>query len=165
MGTRRERHMSRALAGSVLGVLLCAAASGQAGECADGQVALRGDWGTAQIRIELADDPQERADGLMFRESLGRMEGMLFVYPTAKPVAFWMKNTLIPLDMIFVDDRGVVTLVHRNAIPHDERPVFGGETVKAVLEINGGMAATLGIDVGTELRHPAFAQADAAWPC
>lgn len=162
MGTRGKRRLSLVLACTVL---LSGAGAGLAGTCAEGRVDLRGDWGTARIRIELADDPQERAEGLMFRESLGRMEGMLFVYPAAKPVAFWMKNTLIPLDMVFVDARGVVSHVHHEAIPHDERPIFGGETVKAVLEINGGMAKTLGIGIGTELRHPAFAQQEAAWPC
>jgi uncharacterized membrane protein (UPF0127 family) len=76
-----------------------------------------------------------------------------------------MKNTLIPLDMIFADARGVVTRVHANAVPGDLTPVVGGENVQFTLEINGGLAARMGIVEGAELRHPAIAQETAVWPC
>jgi len=75
-----------------------------------------------------------------------------------------MRNTLIPLDMIFLDARGRVAHVHANARPLDETPISGGPGVQAVLEINGGFAARLGIAPGTEMLHPLFG-ADAAWPC
>ena len=90
---------------------------------------------------------------------------MLFIYEEPQLLAFWMRNTLIPLDMIFVDRFGEVQKVHSNAVPLDETPIDGGRDVLAVLEINGGLAARLGIEPGTELRHPAFDQAEAAWPC
>jgi uncharacterized membrane protein (UPF0127 family) len=67
-----------------------------------------------------------------------------------------MKNTLIPLDMIFADERGVVTSVHANAVPHDLTTIDGGEGVRFVLEINGGLAKRLGIVPGSEMRHPAI---------
>ena len=90
---------------------------------------------------------------------------MLFVYESPQPVAFWMRNTLIPLDMLFFDGTGRLTRIKENAQPHDETPVVGGDAVRYVLEINGGLAAELGIDLGAELRHPALDQSSAAWPC
>lgn len=132
--------------------------------CRADQVLLRGDWGTARFSIELADDDAERAQGLMNRESLASAAGMLFWYDAPVAPAFWMRNTLIPLDMIFLDARGRVVHVHANARPLDETPISGGPGVQAVLEINGGFAARLGIATGTELQHPLFG-ADAAWPC
>jgi len=75
-----------------------------------------------------------------------------------------MQNTLIPLDMIFADEAGVVQRVHSRAIPGDTTPIPGGDGILVVLEINGGLAETFGIGPGTELRHPALGP-DAAWPC
>jgi len=84
----------------------------------------------------VADDAAERAQGLMFREAMPLSSGMLFVYGRPQRVSFWMRNTLIPLDMIFADARGVVTRVHAEAVPLDETPIDGGEGVQFVLEIN-----------------------------
>lgn len=126
---------------------------------------LRGDWGTARFTVELADEPSEQAQGLMHRESMARSAGMLFAYPTPRPTRFWMRNTLIPLDMIFVDSAGVVQKVHSNARPLDETPIFGGSAIQYVLEINAGLSERLGIGPGTQLRHPSIDDAIAAWPC
>ncbi|MEM9582059.1 MAG: DUF192 domain-containing protein [Pseudomonadota bacterium] len=134
--------------------------------CSPERVDLRGDWGTARFTVEIADDAKERARGLMFRESMPRMAGMLFVYEAPQRLAFWMRNTRIPLDLLFVDESGRVVTIHENAIPLDETPLSGGEApLLAVLEINGGMSKTLGISLGTELRHPQMPQATALWPC
>ena len=76
-----------------------------------------------------------------------------------------MKNTLIPLDMIFADETGTVRRIHENAVPLDRTPIPGGDGIQYVLEINGGMSATLGLSPGDEMRHPAIAQNLAAWPC
>lgn len=140
-----------------------AASSGPA--CREDQVQLRGDWGQARFSIELADDEAERAEGLMNREVLPKGAGMLFVYDEPREVGFWMKNTLIPLDMIFLDETGTVVRVHANAVPGDLTPIMGGADIKAVLEINGGLAARMGIRIGTHLRHPSFASNAAAWEC
>jgi len=121
--------------------------------------------GVARFAVEVADDGPERAQGLMFRERMAKSAGMLFVYQRPQRASFWMKNTLIPLDMIFVDLQGRVLAVHANAVPGDTTSIDGGTGVKLVLEINGGLAARMGIGPGAELRHPAIAQADAAWPC
>lgn len=136
-----------------------------AAACAPGSVTLRGDWGQARFNVELADTAQERAQGLMNRQSLPRSSGMLFVYDTPGSPAFWMRNTLIPLDMLFLDARGRVARIHENAVPLDETPIPGGDGILAVLEINGGLARQLGITEGSEMRHPAFDQDSAAWPC
>lgn len=133
--------------------------------CSPDQVQLRGDWGQARFSVELADDAATRAKGLMHRESMPQASGMLFVYDEARTVGFWMKDTLIPLDMIFTDETGAVVRVHSNAIPGDLNPIMGGDNIKAVLEINGGLASRLGIAPGTELRHPAFPTDVAAWKC
>jgi len=101
----------------------------------------------------------------MFRDRLAPMSGMFFVYDRAARRAFWMKNTLIPLDMIFADASGRVVKVHPEAIPHDETPVPSGAPAQFVLEISGGLAARLGLAAGAELRHPAIPAEVAAWPC
>ncbi|WP_434620526.1 DUF192 domain-containing protein [Tabrizicola sp. M-4] len=133
--------------------------------CAPDVVELRGPSGQQRFTVEVADDGAERAQGLMFRESMPSSAGMLFVYEEPQAVSFWMKNTLIPLDMIFADETGRVTRVHSNAIPGDTTPIQGGEGVRFVLEINGGLATRMGIAEGSELRHPAIAQGSAVWPC
>ena len=101
----------------------------------------------------------------MFRTELAPASGMLFVYDSPKRPSFWMKNTLIPLDMVFADATGTVTRVHADAVPGDLTPIDGGEGVQFVLEINAGLAGKLGIAPGTVLRHPAIPAATAAWPC
>jgi uncharacterized membrane protein (UPF0127 family) len=148
---------------SALLALVSGAALAQ--ECRDDTVHLRGPTGEAVFHVELADTPEERAQGLMNRESLARSAGMLFVYPAPQPVGFWMKNTLIPLDMIFMDASGTVRRIGHEAQPHDERPVMGGNGIQTVLEINGGLARRIGISEGWEMRHPAVDQGAAAWPC
>jgi uncharacterized membrane protein (UPF0127 family) len=119
----------------------------------------------ARFSVEVADDPDERAKGLMFREEMPKSAGMLFLYERPQHAVFWMKNTLIPLDMVFADATGLVTHVHANAIPHDETGIDGGTEVLAILEINGGLAKALGITPGAVIRHPDLKQSSASWPC
>ncbi len=144
--------------------LVCCGSALAAG-CRDTQVDLRGDWGSARFTVEIADDPQERAVGLMNRPEMPASSGMLFIYEMPQRVAFWMENTLIPLDMLFLTPDGVVQRIHENAIPLDRTAIPGGDGILAVLEINGGLASKLGITEGSELRHPGLDQAVAAWPC
>ena len=133
--------------------------------CRDDTVFLRGDWGSARFTVDVVDTPESRSRGLMFVEDMPTMAGMLFVYERAQSVSFWMKNTLIPLDMIFADEAGVVQRVHDNAVPGDLTSIPGGSGIRFVLEINGGMAERLGIDPGTEMRHPAIPAETANWAC
>jgi len=133
--------------------------------CQADRVSLRGDWGEARFTVEIVDTAQDRSRGLMFRESMPASSGMLFVYEHPQSVTFWMKNTLIPLDMIFADRTGVVRHVHNKAIPGDLTPIPGGSGIYVVLEINGGLANSLGITPGTQIRHKVFSDGPAAWPC
>lgn len=132
--------------------------------CAEDRVTVFGDWGQARFSVRVADDVAERSQGLMFVESMPLMEGMLFVYPRPQRATFWMRNTLIPLDMIFVAPDGEVLNIHSNAIPLDETTIDGGEGVQYVLELNGGLAERLGITVGDVLQHPSIAL-NALKPC
>lgn len=146
-------------------VLLCVVGTGAFAEtCSEDVVKVVGDFGQANFSVELADDDQERAQGLMFVESMPTLSGMLFVYDGPLRATFWMRNTLIPLDMLFISPAGVVTRIHENAIPLDETPIDGGEGVLAVLEINGGLSERLGITEGAMIQHPAFG-ADSVLPC
>ena len=132
--------------------------------CSEDAVQVRGAFGSASFEVDVADDPRERAKGLMFVEDLAPMAGMLFVYERPQTAAFWMRNTLIPLDMLFAGEDGTVTHIHENAIPHDETPIPGGDAVRYVLEVPGGTAARLGLSIGDEMRHPAIGPAP-VWPC
>lgn len=133
-------------------------------DCDIDHVTIRGDFGEARFSVDIADDPAERAQGLMFVENMPRFSGMLFVYEQPQSVTFWMKNTLIPLDMLFVSPRGEILALHENAIPRDLTPIPGGDGVQLVLEVNGGMSRRLGIAVGDIMQHPAFGE-DAILPC
>jgi uncharacterized membrane protein (UPF0127 family) len=133
--------------------------------CREDRVELRGDFGSVRFRVAVADTPRERAQGLMHVPQMARMTGMLFVYERPQSVSFWMENTLIPLDMIFADETGLVQRIHANAVPLDRTPIPGGDDIQYVLEINGGMAETLGLSEGDEMRHPAIAQNLATWAC
>lgn len=133
--------------------------------CQPGKIELGGTFGRVTFDVTVADDFAERARGLMFVEEMPDTTGMLFIYQVTRQVSFWMKNTLIPLDMIFIDARGVVRKVHENAIPHDLTSISSGGPIRSVLEINGGLAAEIGIGPGTLVRHTDLPQKNAAWPC
>jgi uncharacterized membrane protein (UPF0127 family) len=106
--------------------------------------------------VDMATNDAERARGLMFRKQLGPYEGMLFDFYQEMPVSFWMKNTLIPLDMVFIAGDGTVKHVHANAVPMSTDTIPSRFPVRAVLEINGGSAALLGIKPGDKVKHPIF---------
>ena len=140
-------------------------ATGALAECRDDRVTIKGDFGEAHISVQVADDEGERAQGLMNVPQMGTLQGMLFVYDEPQPrIAFWMHNTLIPLDMIFAGADGTITSIHENAKPLDDTPIPGGEAVQFVLEVNGGLTGRLGIAPGDVLQHPAIEEG-AALPC
>ncbi|WP_343038808.1 DUF192 domain-containing protein [Paracoccus aestuariivivens] len=139
--------------------------------CDPGKAIFLGPERAVEVAVEIADDEGERAKGLMFRKSLPSGQGMLFVYPHAQPVSFWMRNTLIPLDMIFIDSRGQVRHIHPMARPLDETSISGAAVGDPspdrlmVLEVRGGDAEKLGIRPGMVLAHPALPQGTAHAPC
>jgi hypothetical protein len=153
--------------GGTLGLMagLMVLAGQASAECSPDRVDLKGTGGSARFTVEIADRPDLQAKGLMFRDRMSLSAGMLFVFPQPKHASFWMKNTLIPLDMIFLDAGGTVTSVHANAVPQDETAIDGGNSVAMVLEINGGLAERMGITVGSKMRSPFVNQKTAVWPC
>ncbi|KAA9009059.1 DUF192 domain-containing protein [Histidinibacterium aquaticum] len=165
-GKRTGPRRGQLAAGLAFAVALSAGSGLQAqGLCADDRVTVMGDWGQARFRVEVADDRQEQARGLMQVESMPTMAGMLFVYPRPQSVSFWMENTLIPLDMIFAQEDGTIAKVHAEAVPLDRTPIPGGsDDIKYVLEINGGLAEQLGIEAGDIMQHPSIGP-DPVAPC
>jgi len=107
-----------------------------------------------RFRVELALTPLERSQGLMFRESLEADAGMLFVYEAERPITMWMKNTLIPLDMLFLGRDGTVLSLAEQAVPLSEAVIASGLPAKAVLELPGGTVARLGLAPGDQVLHP-----------
>jgi uncharacterized membrane protein (UPF0127 family) len=108
---------------------------------------IRSTTGEHRFTVDIAATPEQQETGLMFRRSLGPGEGMIFPYDPPANVSFWMKNTLIPLDMLFIRADGRIARV-ATAKPLDLTPIGGGEPIAAVLEIRGGRAAELGIREG-----------------
>ena len=136
-----------------------------AAECRPDALDLRWPGGTAHILVEIADSEDERAKGLMFRDSLAADHGMIFVYDSPRPVSFWMKNTLIPLDMLFIAADGRVLRIVEQARPMSETPIPSGEPAQFVLEVAGGTARARGITAGAQTRSPLITAATALWPC
>ena len=148
----------------VAACLILSAATSAVAECADDKVLVAGDWGQATFTVAVADDFQERGQGLMHVESMPTLVGMLFVYDAPQSVSFWMKNTLIPLDMVFAGADGEIRKIHSNAVPGDLTPIPGGDDIQFVLEINGGLSQRLGISEGDILQHPSIGP-DGLLPC
>ncbi|MEW9920696.1 DUF192 domain-containing protein [Marimonas sp. MJW-29] len=164
-GAWRAWRTGRRIAPLIASLFVAATAVAAQDTCEPGTVILKGDWGAARFSVEVADDDSERAQGLMNREELALGAGMYFVYDRPRRASFWMRNTLIPLDVLFIDPQGVVRHIHHEAVPLDETPIDGGRGILTVLEINGGLARRLGITEGSLVRHPAHAAWDPAWPC
>lgn len=106
--------------------------------------------------VELALTPQQQSEGLMYRTSMQDDTGMLFVFNAPSSVAFWMKNTFIPLDMLFLEHDGIIHHIHHNAKPQDLTRITAELPSKAVLEINGGLADKYGIKEGDQVLHAFF---------
>jgi uncharacterized membrane protein (UPF0127 family) len=115
--------------------------------------------GTHTFSVELAKTRAELDRGLMFRRSLPSGRGMLFDYGAAQPVTMWMKNTYVPLDMLFIGSDGHIRRIAANTRPLSTKLVSGGEGVHYVLEIKAGTARKLGIAVGDRVTHPAIGPA------
>jgi uncharacterized protein len=114
--------------------------------------------GKRHFVVEEAKTPQQMAQGLMYRRAMAADAGMLFEYERAQPAAFWMKNTLIPLDMLFIGADGTVLDIHERAVPLSLDPIGTDKPVLGVLELNGGTVSRLGIKRGDRIDHPIFAK-------
>ncbi len=104
------------------------------------------------FRVELARTSQEQAKGLMFRTEMGADEGMIFPFDPPRRASFWMRNTVIPLDLIFIAPDGRISNIAANAVPYDETPLSSLGDAIAVLELNGGRAVQLGIKPGDRVE-------------
>jgi uncharacterized membrane protein (UPF0127 family) len=109
-----------------------------------------------RFEVELAAEPEERRVGLMHRKEMAPNHGMLFDFGRAQPVAMWMRNTYIPLDMLFIDESGEIVNIARDAVPHSEAIVSSAGPVRFVLEVPAGTSRLLGIEPGDVVRHPAI---------
>lgn len=112
--------------------------------------------GERAIEVEVAETLQEKAVGLMFRRSLPESSGMLFPYEAPQEVTMWMRNTFIPLDMVFIRADGVVHRIEARTEPLSERTIASRGPVTAVLELAGGVAEKLGLRPGDHILHPHF---------
>ncbi len=115
--------------------------------------------GPHRFTVELAETPAQMAQGLMFRRSLGADSGMLFDYKEPTVATMWMRNTLIPLDMLFVDEHGRIVNIHERAVPQSDDVIAAAGPVRAVIELAGGAAARLGIKPGDRVLYPIFGNA------
>jgi uncharacterized membrane protein (UPF0127 family) len=112
--------------------------------------------GTAHFKVEVVDNNATRERGLMCRTAMAADHGMLFDFKQSQPVAFWMKNTIIALDMLFIDENGRIVAIAREARPFDETPIGSGAPVLAVLEIDGKQAEKDGIQAGDYVTNRIF---------
>ena len=163
----RTERVVRRLAAFAL-VLLCCAGGLNAAEstrCTRDTVTILAPDGPVRFTVEIAQTAAEKSRGLMFRPRLAPRAGMLFLYDPPQPASFWMKNTMIPLDMLFIDRTGRVVNIVAEAEPYSLRARASDGPVRAVLEINGGLSAHLGIEPGAQVIHPAFRAAPAAHRC
>jgi uncharacterized membrane protein (UPF0127 family) len=155
MGTALHPAVSR-MAAALIGLfalMLAGAASAQNFE----PLAIVTQGGARHaFQVEVARNDADRAQGLMYRRSMPADRGMLFDFGRVEPVAMWMQNTYLSLDMLFIRPDGSIARVGANAEPLSTRTIPSGEPVLAVLELNAGTAARLGIKAGDRVEHPIF---------
>lgn len=109
-----------------------------------------------RFEVEIADNENERAEGLMYRQAMADNAGMLFLYPSPRPVEFWMKNTVLSLDIVFVRADGTIARIAANTTPMSVDLIPSGEPVLAVLEVKAGIMRELGIAPGDRLRNAKY---------
>jgi uncharacterized membrane protein (UPF0127 family) len=119
----------------------------------DNELTLHTSTGDYRFNVEVMDTPEGRAQGLMFRTELADDAGMLFDFKEERQVSFWMQNTLIPLDMIFIGADGVINTIHLNARPQDPTSIPSKVPVQFVLEIPGGRSSEIGLKPGDVMDH------------
>jgi uncharacterized protein len=149
---RRGRSFALVLAFAILSALTPRAALAQTLD----RLEIATGSGVHVFNVEVVSDEASREKGLMYRRYMPQDRGMLFNFNEEAPVAFWMKNTYIPLDMIFISRKGVVTSIAANAEPMSERLIPSGGPVYAVLEVNGGVARSIGLKAGDKVKDAIF---------
>lgn len=107
----------------------------------------------SRIDVEVAIYPNERAQGLMYRTKMDEDKGMLFLFEREEPQSFWMKNTIIPLDILFISSKGVINTIHRNTVPYSEKPLPSKDKSQFVVEVNAGYCQKYGIKEGDLIEY------------
>jgi uncharacterized membrane protein (UPF0127 family) len=160
-----RRVMTSRRAFVLLSTPLAAALLTQASRAADlqrfaaSELTIVSATGKHRFKVEVAETPAQMSQGLMYRRSLAPDAGMLFDYKEPTAATMWMRNTLIPLDMLFVDAQGRIVNIHQRAVPQSLDVIAAAAPVRAVIELNGGTAARLGIAPGDQVVHPIFGNA------
>lgn len=149
------KHLFKKLAQSIVLIALFFYLSA-CGALGESSISLITSSGKHSYKIDVAAEPADRAKGLMFVQEMDEGKGMLFVFDEIREVSFWMRNTFIPLDMIFIDEFGTVKSIHENAVPHDGTPIPSNVPVKFVLELNAGQVKKIGLAVGDVAKHKRF---------
>ena len=149
---------SRNVAAALMLAFTMLAPPGPSIAAGSGTLVLRTASGDHSFNIEVMVTNQERALGLMFRRSLPENSGMLFIYDPPQPATMWMKNTLIPLDMVFISADGRVHRIEENAEPFSEALIPSDGDIVAVLELNGGEADNIGLKRGDKVIYPGLAR-------
>ena len=155
-----HRFMFRRLGPPLIIVALWLAAPAAMAEPQLSELVILSATGPHAFMVEVADTPQERARGLMFRRTLGADRGMLFDYRHVQPAAMWMKNTTLPLDMLFIAEDGRVVNIAQNTVPGSLDTIASHAPVRAVLEVNAGTVARLGIAPDDRVVHRIFGGGD-----
>jgi uncharacterized protein len=148
----------------LLGILLATALPGRAAEpqlqqFATAHLTIVSADGPHRFMVELAETPEQMEQGLMFRRSLAPDAGMLFDFKQPTVATMWMRNTLIPLDMLFVDQQGLIVNIAQRAVPESDQTIAAVKPVRVVIELNGGTAERLGIKPGDRVLYPIFGDA------
>ena len=156
MMTRRTLSL---VAAAITASLFAFSAEAQLQRFATSELTIVSATGPHRFTVEVAETPEQMEQGLMFRRAMAPDAGMLFDYKTPTVATMWMRNTLIPLDMLFIDGQGRVVYIRANATPQSEAIITTPLPVKAVLELGGGECARLGIRVGDQVRHALFGSA------
>lgn len=144
-----------ALSGPITGLVRAAPAAAQDGAKTE-PLTIRGKEGTRRFDVEVMRTDADRSRGLMFRRTLAPNHGMLFDFERTEPVAMWMKNTYLPLDMVFIRADGTIAHVAADTEPLSTAIIQSPEPVLSVLELNAGTAAKLGLRAGDRVEHPLF---------
>jgi hypothetical protein len=153
MMTRRTLSL---VAAAIAASLFTFSAEAQLQRFATSELTIVSATGPHRFTVEVAETPEQMEQGLMFRRAMAPDTGMLFDYKTPTVATMWMRNTLIPLDMLFVDGRGRIVNIHQRAVPQSLDIIAAAAPVRAVIELNGGTAARLGIAPGDQVQHPIF---------
>jgi uncharacterized protein len=153
-----HRYLMCSFRAIVIGALLCAGAAAAAAPVSfeESSLTVEAANGQFEFLVEMAVNPTQRSQGLMFRESLDEDRGMLFDFGRSQRAAMWMRNTYVPLDMLFIDAHGQITQIAADTQPLSDAVIASREPVRAVLELRGGVSAKLGIRPGDRVIHPMF---------